>query len=141
MFIVHRKRNIMSHIILFLFGYSIANAKHPPQVNKTRLSLIHSGLFQNQDSRSKILKQVFKFQHYPISSKLKILWVIPLKIINYTRSATKFHFESKCFDKVSIGNEPDKTFRQMEEQFSNEPPWFHLSSKQVQSLNFSSAST
>ena len=42
-----------------------------------------------------------------------------MKIFNSTRSATKFHFESKCFDKVSIGNEPDKTFRQMEEQVSN----------------------
>ena len=54
MFIVHRKRNIIYHISMFLFGYSIANAKHPPQVNKSRLSLIHSGLFQNQETKSRI---------------------------------------------------------------------------------------
>ena len=54
MFIVHRKRNIMFNIIMFLFGYGIANPKHPPQVDKTRLSLIHSGLFQNQETKSRI---------------------------------------------------------------------------------------
>ena len=62
MFTVHRKRNIMFHIVMFLFGYSIANAKHPPQVNKTRLSLIHSGLFQNQEANTvtKFWQEVFE---------------------------------------------------------------------------------
>ena len=51
----------MFHIRMFLFGYSIANAKHPPQVNKTRLSLIHSGLFQNQEAKTtKFWQEVFE---------------------------------------------------------------------------------
>ena len=67
MFIVHHKRNIMSHIIMFLFGYSIANAKHPTQVNKTRLSLIHSELFckiKKQNKNFEVSFQISKLSDF-----------------------------------------------------------------------------